>query len=353
MSIDILKERIKKKEYPGVYFFYGQEEYTKDRYADLLRKCMSGCPLPEFDHVIIDASTATCDDFENAVYSLPSMWDIKMVELRGIDLNVLKKDKLEGFSRCLDDMPDGCVLLYFFRAGELDDETAEGRKKTKSGAEAQSPAVSFINKLRENALCVNFTRESGDRLYAWIRKHFLSRKVEIDHNAVYTLVDMCGNDMYTLFGEIEKLTMFYGGRSITRDDVRQICCPNESYRAYELSNAVMKRDLYTAKKIFDSLKRNRTEPSVILAQISRAYSDALMVNVGLSERRSFAEIAAAAKLPQNRISAIAASSRGRSIGAMCNAVKLCDDTDRLIKSSREDAYLAVEMLIARICAYGE
>ncbi len=353
MSIDILKKRIKEKEYSGAYFFYGQEEYTKDRYVDLLRKCISGCPLPDFNHVIFDASTADPNEFEDAVYSLPSMWDIKMVELRGIDFTVLKKDRLEGFSRCLDDVPDGCVLLYCFRAGELDDETAEGRKKTKSGAEAQSPAVSFVNKLRENALAVNFARESGERLYTWIRKHFISRGVEIDNNAVYTLVDMCGNDMYTLQGEIEKLTLFYSGKSISRADVQQICCPNESYRAYELSNAVMKRDLYTAKRIFDSLRLCRTEASVILAQLSRAYTEAMLVNVGLSERKTYGEIASAAKLAPNRVAAIAASSRGRSLGAINNAIVLCDDTDRLIKSSREDAYLAVEMLIAKICAYGD
>jgi len=349
LSIDVLKDKIKDKDYGGLYFFYGEEEYTKDRYVDMLRKCVSGCLLPEFNHVILDAENSTADDLEDALYSPPSMSDYKMIEVRGLDLGSTKKAVLESYKKCFDDVPDGCVLLFCFRAGELTDDVLY-QKKGKT--DTVSPAASFVSDLSSKALTVNFEKETGDKLYAWIRKHFVSRKVDIDNNAVYTLVDMCGNDMYVLLGEIDKLAMLYDGTApINRNDVKRVCCSNETYRIYELSNAVMKGDLYTAKRVFDNLRLNRTDASTMLSQLSRAFSEALLVTAGVADGKSNGEIASAIKLAPNRISAIAAGCRGKSYQFLARAVVIFDEADRRLKSSREDAYLIVETAICRACVY--
>lgn len=348
MSIDKLKEKLKNKDYCGLYFFYGDEEYTKDRYVDMLRKCVSSCPLPEFNHVVLDAQESTPLDLEDAIASPPSMCDMKMIEVRHLDINSAKKAVLEGYIDAISDIPDGCAVLFCMRSGETPETTAY-KKKTKTTS-AESPAAAFMSELSSMALTVCFERETGDRLYAWIRRHFISRKVEIDNNAVYTLVEMCGNDMYVLLGEIEKLTAFYTGTPITRFDVRNICCSNEAYRIYELSNAVMKDDLYAAKTVFDSLKLNRTDASAMLAQLSRSFCEALMINAGLADGKSYYEIASALKMQPNRTSAIAAGCKNRSYKSLAAAVLIFDSADRRIKSSREDPYLTVETAICRVCA---
>ena len=349
MSIDLLKEKLKNKKYDGLYFFYGDEEYTKDRYVDMLRKCVSSCPLPEFNHVVLDAQETTATDLEDAIASPPSMCDIKMIEVRHLDVNSAKKAELEGYIDAVNDIPAGCVVLFCMRSGETPD-TSIGYKKKGRSASAESPAAAFMSELSSMALTVCFERETGDRLYAWIRRHFISRKVEIDNNAVYTLVEMCGNDMYVLLGEIEKLTAFYSGTPITRFDVRNICCSNETYRIYELSNAVMKGDMYAAKTVFDNLRLNRTDASAMLAQLSKSFCEALMINAGLADGKSSYEIASALKMQPNRISAIAAGCKNRSYKSLAAAVLIFDGADRRIKSSREDAYLAVETAICRVCS---
>jgi DNA polymerase III delta subunit len=58
MSLDILKQRLKENKPGGVYLFYGNEEYTKDFYARELRKKVTASPLPEFNHIIFDASAS-------------------------------------------------------------------------------------------------------------------------------------------------------------------------------------------------------------------------------------------------------------------------------------------------------
>ena len=48
-SLDELKKRIKENTLGGVYLFWGEEEYTKDFYAEKLRKTAKSSPLPEFN----------------------------------------------------------------------------------------------------------------------------------------------------------------------------------------------------------------------------------------------------------------------------------------------------------------
>ena len=57
MSLDILKERIKENKLSGVFLFLGQEEYTKDHYANLIRKKVDSSPLPEFNHIYFNAAS--------------------------------------------------------------------------------------------------------------------------------------------------------------------------------------------------------------------------------------------------------------------------------------------------------
>lgn len=352
MSIDKLKEKLKNKQYDGVYFFYGDEEYTKDRYVDMLRKCVTSCPLPEFNHVTLDAEETTPLDLADAIASPPSMCDTKMIEVRHLDVNSAKKAVLEGYIDAISDIPSGCVVLFCMRSGETPDEgySYSAYKKKSKSSSGESPASAFMSELSSAALTVCFERETGDKLYAWIRRHFISRKVEIDNNAVYTLVEMCGNDMYVLLGEIEKLTAFYSGTSLTRADVKSICCSNEIYKIYELSNAVMKGDLYTAKAVFDNLRLNRTDASTMLSQLSRSFYEALMITAGVADGKNYYEIASSLKMQQNRISAIASGCRGRDYKSLAAAVLIFDSADRRIKSSREDPYLVVETAICRVCA---
>ncbi|MBQ5792372.1 MAG: hypothetical protein IIW19_06655, partial [Clostridia bacterium] len=74
-AMDELKKRVKENSLGGVYLFWGAEEYTKDFYADKLRKLAKDSPLPEFNYEIFDAETRTVGDFEEATFALPYLWE--------------------------------------------------------------------------------------------------------------------------------------------------------------------------------------------------------------------------------------------------------------------------------------
>lgn len=196
MSIDALKKKIKSGSLGGAYLFYGDEEYLKDHYLSLLRRAVEAAPLPEFNHIVFDEKDMRFSDLGDAVETLPAMSDFKLIEIREPNFERMKADTAERYAALLDDLPAYAALVFLLR-GDTDGKLFAPGGKT--------PAAAVAAAVRKQGLVVEFKKETESRLYAWIDRHFAHRGVTVGKDAVELLVAMCGNDMYILAGEIEKL----------------------------------------------------------------------------------------------------------------------------------------------------
>ncbi|HBR30451.1 MAG TPA: hypothetical protein DD733_00045, partial [Clostridiales bacterium] len=242
------------------------------------------------------------------------MWDYKMIEIKNLDPATLTKEDAQEYSKVISETPDYVILLFMFRSWELEDSLVEGGfsgSKAKKGnrptkdesdsenddgqtaQKGQGKGIStLINALKKHGTTVNFPNESGERLENWIRKHFAAGKVSADRAAVQTLIALCGNDMYTLHNEIEKLLCSEAATgTISQQDVLDYCCPNENYKVYELSDSLAGGDLKKVKRIYDNLVINKTDSSLLLGYLSKLYSDMLFIQTSLDEGLSPGKIA--------------------------------------------------------------
>ena len=64
----------------------------------------------------------------------------------------------------------------------------------------------LINAVRQFGLVVEFDNEKSDKLVNWIVKHFNTKNVKFEPNVPREIINVCGNDMYILQGEILKLS---------------------------------------------------------------------------------------------------------------------------------------------------
>ena len=221
MSIDALKKKIKSGSLGGAYLFYGDEEYLKDHYLSLLRRAVEAAP--EFNHIVFDEKDMRFSDLGDAVETLPAMSDFKLIEIREPNFEKMKADTAERYAALLDDLPAYAALVFLLR-GDTDGKLFAPGGKT--------PAAAVAAAVRKQGLVVEFKKETESRLYAWIDRHFAHRGVTVGKDAVELLVAMCGNDMYILAGEIEKLAGFASGRPLTAEDVRIVCCANSSFHIF-------------------------------------------------------------------------------------------------------------------------
>ena len=144
MSLDILKSKLKENNISGVFLFCGAEEYTKDYYAAQIRNKVDSSPLPEFNHIYFNAAEGAISDLEDAIYSLPYMWDIKLIEITNIESAKLTEGDINEYSRVFSDIPDYLTILTVLRHDDDDDKEKASKKALNS----------FIKAVRENGVVV-------------------------------------------------------------------------------------------------------------------------------------------------------------------------------------------------------
>lgn len=368
MSLEILKQRLKENKPAGVYLFYGNEEYTKDYYARELRKKVTASPMPEFNHIIFDASASGPNELAEAVDSLPYLWDYKMIEIKNFDLFALNADTAARYAEVISQLPEYIIMLFLFRSSELDESVVEGGFKKSAGLsaektsdeESEEPAQkgkgkginTLISAIKKYGLAVNFPNETGEKLENWILKHFAAKKVQADRSAAQMLIAFCGNDMYTLYNEIEKLVYSLAERPITQKTVLKYCCPNESYKVYELSDALTSGDMKKVKQIYDNLVKSKTDPSLLLGYLSKCYSDMLLIQAAAEEGMSQAKIAQMLRKSEWLVRRTAAGIARRPSGYLAYACEAIDAADRKLKRYSGNPYLALEFLLLRLGMYG-
>jgi len=343
MSLDILKKRIKENNLSGVFLFCGPEEYTKDHYANLIRNKTEASPIPEFNHIYFNAGSENISDFEDAVYSLPYMWDSKLIEITDIDSARFNESDVKEYARIFSEIPEYLTVLIVHRANDTDDDS---KKASKQGLN------NFYKAVQENGLVVEFETEKSDKLATWISKHLNAKGVTFDVTVPREIINVCGSDMYILQGEINKLVEVYSGNPLKVSDVRKYCCANSAYKYFDISDALNRRDMVAAKRILDSLELDRDTLPKAIGYLSKNYADMLLVKTGIDSGKSFETIAKDLKLQSWRVSKISQSVGKTDIKTLAFAINQLADADMKLKSFRGDPQRILELAFYRICTYG-
>ncbi len=360
-SVDVLKKRVRDGQLQGVFLFWGEEEYTKDFYAGKIRALVKDAPLPEFNYILFDAEKQKSGELEDAFDTIPYMWDSKVVEIRGLTPAKCTAEEGERIARLLADVPDYLTVLILLRADEFDGSVKAGKAKETDPAkekDAEKPGRKsgfglVYEAVNASGLVVEFESEKGDKLTAWVEKHFNAKKVQIDRGLPAALIAYCGSDMYILQSEIKKLCDVYDGIPLTEKDVRTYCCSNESAVMFDIAACMNRKDIAGARKIYTSLRMTAETVPQTIGYLASHYQIMLLVRVGLDAGKGVNQIAAEQKLPAWRVSRAAQSLQAGNVTAeqLTFAIDQIEETDRRIKNRRGNPAAMLELLIYRICCY--
>ena len=357
-SIELLKKRVKENRLGGVFLFCGDEEYTKDYYVRVIRSLVKDAPLPEFAYLPFDAEKMTPSDLSDAIDTPPMMWDRKVIEIRNLRPDKCTSEDGEAYAALLENVPDEVTVLILLRADDMPassgsqkqgDSEKSGKTKKQSGFEAVRKAVETCG------LVVEF--DSGDvkELVRWIARHFAASKVEISPGLPAEMIDYCGADMYTLQSEISKLCEVYAGKPLTERDVRTYCCSNESAVFFDVADCMNRRDIAGARKILQTVRLTDESVPMSLGYLAGHYQMMLAVKSGLDAGKSIQAIASELKAPSWRVNRAAQSIRtgNVSIERLKFAASVIASADATVKNNRADKAAVMELMIYRICTYGE
>ena len=342
MGLAELTSKLKTKNITGVYFFYGDEEYTKDFYVRKLRSFCDSSPSPDYADVILDGASLTPVLLNDIIDTPAFMSEWKIIEINEFPLNQTPSD-LTSYADTLSSVPYGVAVVFIYRAGNFD-------KSVFAKSKDSNELVDFFAR---SCINVEFELQTGDRLIQWIFKHFKAENVEITQKAVEFLPEYCGSDMYVLSGEIEKLCSFYDGNPLTENDVKNVCCSNREYRLYDIVNCLSTGNVNRLKEVYDGLVYSKTSPEIILGTVSGYFCDMLSVKTSLSEGVSPSEVKKRLGMQDWQYNRIFSAVRNVSASFIKAAVNECAKADETVKTHSSDPYVMIEITLFRILSYGK
>lgn len=324
------------------FLLSGEEEYLKAHARASIRKAVLG-EDGDFGYEKLAGEGDFGDWFaelQGKIFELGMFCPQKVIEVHSVNYNKMKEGDRDSLLSLLGELPEGVTVILYLLEEELDFGTD---KKPSAIA-----AALYASPVR----VVRYPRETPASLCKWVVRHFAAEKIFCPDLLARSLIDYCSADMFTLAGEIEKLSFYLlqnGVDRVSEESIRLVCRPERLVGAFDFSDAILRGDTTEAMRLLAGMKKRKEAPELILGGISECiggmFNCKLLSDGGKDEK----EIAAILGLHAYRVTIYLRAAKRYRPAALKAALDACVRTDiRSKQSAGADRYLAIELLILEL-----
>jgi DNA polymerase-3 subunit delta len=250
-----------------IHVLYGTDEYTIQKTLRKIKEGLGDAESLTNNTVYLQGSKLTPDELRAHVQAMPFLALHRLVIVEGL---LKKLDASASRSKKKADQPtpagdfnnvmknDVCPtteLLFVDPDYALKDRTSDLSKH---------PLFEGVPNIQFHACNLMGQQE----LSSWVRQYVMARGGKIAVDAVGTLVQFIGSDLWAMSGNIEKLLSYANGREITKKDV-VLMVPElgNDQDIWNLLKSVMNRDINLSMKLYLRLTDNGADPFYILTML--------------------------------------------------------------------------------------
>ena len=301
-----------------LYVLYGAENYLVTSFAAALRDSCVSEATEDFDSKRLEGPVPNVQELSDALEAMPFFGGRTFVELHGVDTN---KCTDERFQTLLGDIPEWCTVVITLPEGERPD----GR-------------LSMTKFLKAHGRVVEFAAQPELLLFDWLQKRFAAHGKTIRRPAMERLLFLSGELMTRLIPEIDKICAYAPGDEVTEADVNAVAHHIPEASVYELTDAVAAGNLNSAASLMAELMAGGEEPFMVAAmigtQIRQLYAARVALDRGLDSEfvKEVTRDKSGKKKPDFAVKKLMQSARHFTLEELRQDVRLCTETDFLLKS---------------------
>ncbi len=323
-----------------VYFIFGDDTYAKQRAVDKLRIGLMPELMPDlnFNHFI--GSRDSIRAIGEVVSQYPMLDSRRLVLMEDFDIEKLSASDMTELTAIISDLSGTSILVIW--------------QNDVSAGVRSSNVEKLINLCRKFGSVFKADKPSPNEMARMLCDMAEQKDAKISMTEAVYMVRRCGNDLMLLGSELEKLSLFAGRKSITKDMIDLVCPPSLDADVYKISRNIIWGNIDEALRVTNGLFAQKTKPFEILAKLSQNFVDLYRakcaVNSGkngdvllenfpndYSKRKSF------------RADNAIRDQRGYSQTQLRRCVELLTDTHLSITGGRNDKRTCIEQLIVRLC----
>lgn len=316
----------------NLYFFYGEEEYLKEYYADEVKKQVVAGDFADFNEERFIGKNFEMMSLKNAVESMPMMAEKKLIVLR--DSGLFKAEasaQKESLEALLQNLPD--TVCFVIMEKEVDQR---GR---------------LYKLVKKRGLVVEFKYQKTADLLAWVARVSGASKKKMEKEDIYYLLEHCDAGMMSLKNELEKLIDFCKNKTMmTKADIDQVCTKSLESRVFKMIDALMAKEQQLVFQYMREIQALKEPGIKILTLLYRHFSSVLRAKLLLEEGLPASGIASTLGIAPFIAERYARQSRHLTLKHLHNAIKSCARIDVQIKSGKGNDWVEIELFFAEFGA---
>lgn len=232
---------------PNVYLFFGEDTYSSNQKVKFWKEQFIKKYGEESNIEVIDGKSLVPSKFITNLETLPFLSDKRMVIVKDC-LSKANRDEQKIISDAIEKAPDFCVVV--FHETENPDKVGSLYKRIKK-----------VGKVEE------FTPQTPAQLAGWIQR----KSKTIDISTANYLALHCGNELWRISTELEKLEVFANGSPIIKKMIDEFVTPSLSASIFKLTDSISARKPNESLKTLETLKETGEELTRVFFMIVRHF----------------------------------------------------------------------------------
>ena len=251
-----------------IYVFHGDDDFSSSEALGTLLEASGPPELRESNVTQLSAGEFSINRFGSAAMVVPFLAERRVVVVRGL-LAASEAQRPRRGPRQTNAARDagpaaGLEPLLSELPPTTDAVFLEGKLP------AGNALLATIRGLGpEKAEVREFAALRRDSLAGWVRERASQKGAAIDGAAVTELAELVGANLWAMDGELEKLTIYCSGRTITKEDVAALVSGSRESSVFELVDAIMDGRPDVAQGATERLMRGGATGPYLLSMIAR------------------------------------------------------------------------------------
>ncbi|MCQ2487656.1 MAG: DNA polymerase III subunit delta [Clostridia bacterium] len=338
MKYDVkeIRQDIKTGDFKRVYLIKGDENFLKQKYANLLADSVVPAGLEAFNVHKLKGENTDVDEIITCVEALPAMCERTCVFVHDFDFDGCNETEREKLIALFSDLPDTCVLILW--------------QDTKGFSLKNKLAKDMLALIEKNGAVCELNKRDQRELVQFVLSECKKNERVIDQSTAAYLINCVGDDIANLQNEVLKVCSFTKAE-IKESDIDAVCIKSVEATAFQMIDSLLVNDFDAALRDIKLLFEQKTEPTMILGALVSTFVDMYRVKLCLETGHNISELKSAYPVAYKsdfKLRNAANRAKKYSVKSLELSLEILSEADYKLKTSFDDNRIVFEKLLIEL-----
>ena len=321
-----IKKHIQSDNYSRAYLLYGEEDYMKLNYKNMLQMGIVADDTMNFSYY--EGKDCNLNEIADLSVTMPFFAERRLIL---IENSGMFKSGSEDMVKILNEASE--TTYFVFVEQEVD-------KRNK-----------LFKTVSEKGYACEFKTLKEDDVINWVLTKFGKAGKKITRDTMMLLLSRIGLDMNTVKNETDKIIAYTHGREeITSADIELLCTAQLQDKVFDMIDAMASKDKDKVIRLYSDLLALKEPQMKILVLIGKHFSNLMAVKVMVENGDSNSIISQKLGLRPFFVGKYISQAKGFSVKQLRRAMDDCAEADNSVKTGKIEEKYAAELIILKYCS---